>query len=61
MSAPCYQKHLLSNKDRLYSACGVYRVPCVAWKSRKQVTCKNCMSLIERNVETVFYRRRRKR
>jgi hypothetical protein len=49
--------HLRSNGkySGAFSACGNYHGVHLPWRSVKQVKCKNCLKIIEANVETKFF------
>ena len=60
MTRSSFPKHLRAKQpySNYMSACGSpYSVGlCLPWRSIKRVECKNCPKLIERGVETAYFR-----
>jgi hypothetical protein len=48
--------HLRSYQSISLSACGNSDGVNLQWRSIKRVECKNCLKLIERNVETRYFK-----
>lgn len=60
MSRSQFPFHLRSYLGMFLSACGNVSGVNLQWRSIKRVECKNCLKLIERGVETQYFKPRPK-
>jgi len=58
MTRPRYPFHLQSRYGKSVSACGNVGAVTLSRRSIKRVDCLNCLKIIERNVETKYYKPR---